>query len=107
MIVAVHPANGPATHCRASLGTHSGLNPASKSTIMYEHCTSSTHECWLVSVKLVKLCPQCQSAYMREQLLNCQLINQGIIDCKGTETRQLFSHMFAMAKKLKSCLPLL
>ena len=26
---------------------------------------------------------------------------QGIIDCKGTETQQLFSRMFAMAKKIK------
>ena len=26
---------------------------------------------------------------------------QGIIDCKGTETRQIFSRMFVMVKKLK------
>ena len=34
-------------------------------------------------------------------------VNQGIIDWAGTETRQNFSRMFAMAKELKSCLPLL
>ena len=27
--------------------------------------------------------------------------NQGIIDSKGTETRQIFSRMFVMAKKIK------
>ena len=35
------------------------------------------------------------------------ILHQGIIDCKGTETRQIFSRMFVMARKLKSCLPLL
>ena len=33
-------------------------------------------------------------------------INQGIIDPKGTETRQFFCHMFVMKKK-KNLLPLL
>ena len=32
---------------------------------------------------------------------------QGIIDWTGTETRQFFSRMCVMAKKLKGCLPLL
>ena len=30
---------------------------------------------------------------------------QEIVDCKGMETRQIFSRMFAMTKKLTSCLP--
>ena len=28
-------------------------------------------------------------------------MHQGIIDCKGTETRQIFSRMFVTAKKIK------
>ena len=31
---------------------------------------------------------------------NCDC-SQGIIDCKGTETRQIFSCMFVMAKEIK------
>ena len=34
-------------------------------------------------------------------------VKQGIIDWKGMETMHIFSRMFVMAKKSKSCLPLL
>ena len=33
--------------------------------------------------------------------LNMVMWKQGIIDCKGTETRQTFSRMFVMAKNKK------
>ena len=42
-----------------------------------------------------------------KQLHSSSKLNQGIIDWKGTETRQIFSRMFVRAKKWKSCLLLL
>ena len=41
------------------------------------------------------------------QLLRYWELNHGIISWTRTETRKICSHMFVMAKKLKSCLPLL
>ena len=47
------------------------------------------------------------SHIVESQLLISSNYKQGIIDSTKMETRQIFSRMFAMAKILKSCLPLI
>ena len=42
-----------------------------------------------------------------KRLYRFNRIGQLIIDCKETETQQIFSRMCVIAKKLKICLPLL
>ena len=47
----------------------------------------------------------CRVPIPAETIVPCS--DQGIIDYKRTETQQIFSRMFVMAKTLKSYLPLL